>query len=80
VRRPPRPEPALMSLPRRAGNLQRFRALVPHRNMPAARAGEPVGQRSLRASSCAPASDRASIYACKAFNTEERAGSNQETS
>ena len=78
VEGPPRPEPALISLLRlrRARNLSTIRALVLHRNMPAVKAEEPVARKPLRVSFCAPANGRASIYACKAFNTEERAGSN----
>ena len=50
-------------------------ATAPHRNMRAATAEEQAGRRPLRASSCGASNVRASIYACKAFNTEERAGS-----
>ncbi len=52
-----------------------FRAFVPHQNRRAARAEAQAGRRALPASFCGAASARASIYACKAFNTEERAGS-----
>jgi hypothetical protein len=76
VQAPLRPEPAPISLLRRARNLSTIQALVPHQNMPAVKAEEPVGRKPLRVSFCAPANGRASIYACKAFNTEERAGSN----
>ena len=48
---------------------------APHRNMPAARAQEPAGRRVLQAFFCDAVSARASICACKAFNTEERVGS-----
>ncbi len=51
-------------------------APVPLQNRPAARAaGAQAARRALPASFCGAASARASIYACKAFNTEERAGS-----
>ena len=50
-------------------------ATAPHQNRPAAKAGERVGRRTPPASFCGAAGARASIYACKAFNTEERAGS-----
>src|SRR5258707_6608210 len=58
----------------------RVRVLVPLRNMPVAKAEGPAGRRVPRASFCRAVSARASIYACKAFNTEERAGSNAEAS
>jgi hypothetical protein len=63
-----------------APGLARVRALVPLRNMPVAKAEGPAGRRVPRASFCRAVSARASIYACKAFNTEERAGSNAEAS
>src|ERR1700722_9985088 len=59
-------------LPRELG-----RAPDPLRSKPAGGAEEPVGQRPLRASFCDAVSDRASIFACIAFNTEARAASNE---
>ena len=50
-------------------------ALVLLRNKQAAREAEQVYRRVWRVSFCDAASGRASIYACKAFNTEESAGS-----
>jgi hypothetical protein len=52
-------------------------SLVPRwlQNKPAVEEEEQVDRMSLRESFCGAAGDRASIYACKAFNTEESAGS-----
>ena len=63
-----------------APNQELVRVPVPLQNMPAARAAELADRRVLPASFCRAASGRASIYACKAFNTEARAGSNGEAS
>src|SRR5271166_2507667 len=49
-------------------------AFARHRNRPAARVEERVGWR-LRRAFCGAACARASICACKAFNTDVRAGS-----
>src|SRR5258708_38660475 len=54
----------------------RRRRPVQHRNRPVAKGVGPACPTPLRASFCDAASGRASIYACKAFNTEARAGSN----
>jgi hypothetical protein len=53
---------------------------APHRNKPAARAEARADRRALPASFCGAASAHASIYACKAFNTEERVDSIGQTS
>ena len=50
-------------------------AAAPRQNKRAAGAEALAEQRARTASSCGAASARASIYACTAFNTEERAGS-----
>ncbi len=63
-----------------APNQELVRVPVPFQNMPAARAAELADRRVLPASFCRAASGRASIYACKAFNTEARAGSNGQAS
>jgi hypothetical protein len=54
--------------------------LVPRwlQNKPAVEEEEQVDRMSLRGSFCGAAGGRASIYACKAFNTEESAGSIRE--
>ena len=55
-------------------------SLVPRwlQNKPAVEEEEQVDRMSLRESFCGAAGGRASIYACKAFNTEESAGSIRE--
>jgi hypothetical protein len=55
-------------------------SLVPRwlQNKPAVEEEEQVDRMSLRVSFCGAAGGRASIYACKAFNTEESAGSIRE--
>jgi hypothetical protein len=78
--------PAQVDLPAQAEAEQKFpmrcsrprkpcRVPVPRRNTLAAEAEERVGRMGQRVSFCDAASGRASIYACKVFNTEERAGS-----
>ena len=62
--------------PPRAEELKRDLVPDPHQNTLAAMVEVPAGWKPLRASFSASAGDRASIYACKAFNTEERVGSN----
>jgi hypothetical protein len=71
------PAPKVLLIFRLQPERLRQRALTAdlHRNTPAAKAEERVDRRVLRASFCDAASARASIYACKAFNTEERVGS-----
>ena len=52
-----------------------LRAAAPGQNKPVARGEERAGRMALRAFFCDAVSARASICACKAFNTEERVGS-----
>ncbi len=52
-----------------------LRAAAPHQNKPVAKVEERAGRTALRAFFCDAVSARASICACKAFNTEESAGS-----
>ena len=80
----------LIEVPARAGAEPNFpirsrsrtprRAPVPRQNRLAAGEEEWVGRMGLPVFSCGAASAHASICACKAFNTEERAGSIHEGS
>jgi uncharacterized protein len=65
----------LRFLLRRSQGPDPHRAPARHQNKPAAKAEEQAGRWVLWGFFCGAASARASIYACKAFNTEERAGS-----
>ena len=54
---------------------KRWRELVPRQNMPAEGEEERVDRMARQVIFCGAASARASICACKAFNTEESVGS-----
>src|ERR1700678_971721 len=66
------PERALL---RRSPHRAPEAPVAPHQNRRVAGVEEQAGRKPLRASFSGASSGRASIYACKAFNTDTRAGS-----